>query len=244
MQLRCSWRSVLVLTTVAVLALAGCPKPKPPPVDDSRVDTGPHYDGPEPLVRSVAPDTATEGELVDLSVEGEYFRQGVEVYVGRTRAGNVSLPDGESIRCTAPTSLSPGVYDIRVVNTDTSEARLERAFRVERSADCALQRVYFDYDRSELSGESRSMLEANAECIQSKDFRSVTIEGHADERGETEYNMALGQRRADSVRKYLINLGVNGSVLKTISYGEEKPLQGGAGEVTWSKNRRAELIAQ
>jgi peptidoglycan-associated lipoprotein len=72
----------------------------------------------------------------------------------------------------------------------------------------------------------------------------VTVEGHADERGSTEYNLALGQRRAESVKKYLINLGVRANVLRTISYGEEKPFQGGDGEIIWSKNRRAELIAE
>jgi len=244
MQLRSTSRLVLALALGACLVvMIGCPKPKPPPVDDTPVDTGPHYDGPEPIVRGVNPGKAVEGDLVDLTVEGEYFRQGVVVYVGRSRAGNISLLDGETIRCTAPTSLSPGVYDIRVVNTDTSEADLIRAFEVERAADCSLQRVHFDYDRSELTGSAQGALEANASCIQDKGYSSVVIEGHADERGSTEYNLALGQRRADSVKKYLINLGVRANVLRTISYGEEKPLQGGDGEIIWSKNRRAELIA-
>ncbi len=244
MQLSSPWRLVLALSAGAcLLVMVGCPKPVPPPIDDTPVDTGPHYDGPEPIVRGIQPGRAAEGELVDLTIEGEYFRQGVVVYVGRSRAGNISLLDGETIRCTAPTSLSPGVYDIRVVNTDTSEDQLSRAFEVERAFDCSLQRVHFEYDRSELTSSSQKALEANAECIQQKGFRSVVVEGHADERGSTEYNMALGQRRADSVKKYLINLGVSGGVLRTISYGEEKPYQDGAGEVVWSKNRRAELIA-
>ncbi len=242
MQLSCPWRLVMAFTLG--LILVGCPKPVPPPVDDTPVDTGPHYDGPEPIIRGVSPTQAKEGELVDLTVEGEYFRQGVVVYVGRSRAGNISLLDGETIRCTAPTSLSAGVYDIRVVNTDTSEDEMSRAFEIERAFDCSLQRVHFEYDRSELGGSAQRALEENAECIQQKGYRSVVVEGHADERGSTEYNLALGQRRADSVKKYLINLGVNGGVLRTISYGEEKPITDGAGEVNWSKNRRAELIAE
>ena len=103
-------------------------------------------------------------------------------------------------------------------------------------------RVYFDYDKSELTSSARKALEDNARCIQEKGFTKVKIEGHADERGSTEYNLALGQRRADSVKKYLTNLGVSSSALRTISYGEEQPLENGAGEAIWSKNRRAELV--
>jgi len=242
MQLKRVYRiATITLAALGLIALTACPKPVPPPIEEE--DTGPHYDGPEPIIRTVTPSSAKEGELVDLTVEGQYFRQGVEVYVGRTRASNTSLTDGETIRCTAP-KLGAGSYDVRVVNTDTSQATLTRAFRVDAAFDCSLVRVHFDYDRSELSSSSRKTLEDNARCIQEKGYSKVRIEGHADERGSTEYNLALGQRRADSVKKYLTNLGVGGGVLRTISYGEESPIENGAGEVVWSKNRRAELVSE
>ncbi len=234
-------RFLLLLIGISLLGLTACPKPPPPPVE-VEVDTGPHYDGPEPIIGSVSPSSAKEGELADLTVQGQYFRQGATVYVGRSRAGNVSLVDGETIRCTAPTSLSAGSYDVRVVNTDTSEASLTRSFRVEEAFDCSLVRVQFDYDTAELSGASRRTLEQNAECIQKKGFTKVRIEGHADERGSTEYNLALGERRAETVKKYLTNLGVSSSVLRTISYGEEKPLERGSSESNWAQNRRAEVV--
>ncbi len=233
---------LLIASTLLLGALAGCPKPPPPPVEP--VDEGPHYDGPAPIIRGVTPEGGKEGEMVDLTVEGEYFRTGAVVFVGRSRASNINVMAAEVIKCTAPTGLSAGVYDVRVVNTDTTEDILSRAFTVEKSLDCTLQRVNFDYDRAELTRSAQRSLEANAECIQERGFRSVRVEGHADERGSTEYNIALGQRRADSVKKYLVNLGVSASVLRTISYGEESPVRTGSGEINWSENRRAELVAE
>ena len=71
---------------------------------------------------------------------------------------------------------------------------------------------------------------------------SIVIEGHCDERGTAEYNMALGQRRAEETKKYLINLGIKESIIKTISYGEERPLDPGNNEEAWAKNRRAHFV--
>lgn len=234
--------SVALFVTTMLVGLVGCPKPPPPPPEV--VDQGPQYDGPAPIISSVRPGSGKEGEITDITVEGQYFRSGAVVYVGRKRGSNVSVVDGGTIRCTAPGGISAGVYDIRVVNTDTTEDTLARAFTVEQAYDCALTRVNFDYDRAELNRSAQKSLEDNAECIQQKGYSSVRVEGHADERGSTEYNLALGQRRADSVKKYLVNLGVSSSVLRTITYGEEKPIRGGSGEANWAENRRAELVAE
>ncbi|MFO6421662.1 peptidoglycan-associated lipoprotein Pal [Hylemonella sp. W303a] len=101
--------------------------------------------------------------------------------------------------------------------------------------------VYFDYDSSAIKPEFRAVIEAHARFMQSNPARSVTIAGHADERGGTEYNLALGQRRADAVRQMLVLLGVNSSQIETISFGKEKPAVRGSNEAAWSKNRRAEI---
>ncbi len=107
---------------------------------------------------------------------------------------------------------------------------------------CSPLRVQFDYDSAALGPIAQRALQENAECIDRQGYGRVLIEGHCCELGSTEYNLALGQRRADAVRRYLADLGVDPSVLKTISYGEEVPLEAGDDEVHWSRNRRAEFV--
>lgn len=100
--------------------------------------------------------------------------------------------------------------------------------------------VYFDFDQSTLRPESRSLLLAHAERLRGASV-SVRLEGHADERGSREYNMALGERRANAVRDFLVVQGVSASSLEVISYGEERPAVSGSGEASWSQNRRVEI---
>ncbi len=99
--------------------------------------------------------------------------------------------------------------------------------------------VYFDLDRSDLSSASRDRLAQNAEFIASRPEFTFTIEGHCDERGTNEYNLALGDRRANTALSYLVSLGVDASRITTISYGEENPTCDTSGESCWSQNRRA-----
>jgi peptidoglycan-associated lipoprotein len=102
-----------------------------------------------------------------------------------------------------------------------------------------LKDVHFDYDKSDLSDESKSTLVNNAKWLEQNPDQKVTIEGHCDERGSTEYNLALGERRAKSVRDYLVGLGIDHGRLSIISYGESLPLDPGHNEAAWAKNRRA-----
>lgn len=102
-------------------------------------------------------------------------------------------------------------------------------------------KVHFEFDSSELSGGSSDALRANAGIMQKFTGIRVEIQGHADERGTTEYNLALGQKRATSVRDTLVGMGVADARLKIVSYGEEKPAVSGHSETAWSANRRAEF---
>ena len=102
-------------------------------------------------------------------------------------------------------------------------------------------RVQFEYDSANLTAQGRSALEANAAILAAHPSLSLEVQGHCDDRGTTEYNMALGQRRAESVRKVLTANGVAASRVSTVSYGEERPLQGGGSESAWAENRRAEF---
>lgn len=98
-------------------------------------------------------------------------------------------------------------------------------------------RVFFGYDQYDLSAEARDVLRRQADWLKTYDNSTVVIEGHADERGTREYNLALGARRADSVQAFLISQGVSPNRLKTISYGKERPIDGRSSESGWSRNR-------
>ena len=101
--------------------------------------------------------------------------------------------------------------------------------------------IYFDYDQSNLTAKSIQALKGVSDLMKRNQKITISIEGHADERGTREYNLALGQRRAESVASYLIANGVSRNRLITKSYGEERPLSLGSNDTAWSKNRRVEI---
>lgn len=106
-----------------------------------------------------------------------------------------------------------------------------------------LQTVYFDYDQSEIRPDQRAKLQANAQFLRDNNHVRILVEGHCDERGTREYNMALGERRASATMQYLVSLGVPRSRIEIISYGEEQPVAQGSTESAWSQNRRAQFKA-
>ena len=108
--------------------------------------------------------------------------------------------------------------------------------------DSPLQPVFFDYDSSDVNDASRTTLQANAAVLKKYPTWVVTIEGHCDERGTAEYNLALGERRAVAARTYLISLGLDANRLRTVSYGSEFPFDPAHQETAWSRNRRAHFV--
>ncbi|HIJ95486.1 MAG TPA: peptidoglycan-associated lipoprotein Pal [Desulfuromonadales bacterium] len=106
----------------------------------------------------------------------------------------------------------------------------------------SFETVYFDFDKADLRQDARSALSKNSEAIKALAGAKVQIEGHCDERGSAEYNLALGERRAKSALQYLTTTGVKGDQLSIISYGKEKPAVQGNDESAWAKNRRAEFV--
>jgi peptidoglycan-associated lipoprotein len=102
-----------------------------------------------------------------------------------------------------------------------------------------LAEVHFDFDRAEIRDADRATLAKNADALKRFDFLRVTVEGHCDERGTVEYNLALGERRARAAFDYLVSLGVPADRLKTVSYGKEVPVCQTADEACWQRNRRA-----
>lgn len=102
--------------------------------------------------------------------------------------------------------------------------------------------IYFEYDKSEIQAQYRDIVEAHATYLSDHPDVTVTLEGHADERGSREYNLALGERRAIAVERQLTLLGVQASQINTVSYGEERPVAMGHDESAWSRNRRVEIV--
>ena len=106
------------------------------------------------------------------------------------------------------------------------------------------ENIYFDFDDASLDYTAQSLLKQKAMWLRSNLDANVVIEGHCDERGTNAYNLALGERRAESVKVFLVNSGISGARLTTISYGEEKPVDMGQNEEAWAKNRRATFVLE
>ena len=104
--------------------------------------------------------------------------------------------------------------------------------------------VYFDYDKSDIRGDQQASVQADAQFLSQHQNMNITIEGHCDERGSTEYNLALGDQRASSVKSALTAAGLSASRIKTISYGKEKPFCAESNEACWQQNRRGHIVYQ
>ncbi|MEQ8604606.1 MAG: peptidoglycan-associated lipoprotein Pal [Marivibrio sp.] len=141
---------------------------------------------------------------------------------------------------TADTSGQGTTQTTQTTTTDTGSAQpsvvpgSEEEFITEVG-----DRVFFAFDSSELSSSARATLDRQAAWLQQHRSVQIVIEGHADERGTREYNLALGERRANSVKEYLVSQGVDANRLRTISYGKERPAVAGSTEAAWAQNRRA-----
>ncbi len=238
------WRTIVLPLLAGALLLAGCPKPKPPP----EPVPPPPDEGPAVQIDALVPPKTTEGRAVTVTVEGFGFEEGQDVFLGGDPVRGLDVLSGTEFTFRATDDLKVGDYDLRVVRADGEQALARGAFAVESGrtydGDCTLVTAYFDFDESSLTNDARRLLAANARCMESRGFPRVRLEGHADERGSTVYNLSLGQRRAESVRTYLLNVGVGTTELGTLSYGEERPADTGSSEAAWSKNRRVEFVIQ
>ena len=128
---------------------------------------------------------------------------------------------------------------------DVKELALKRDAAAAAAAEkeqTAFEDIYFAFDKSTIEPEAREILKRLASLLGSNKNYSLVVEGHCDERGTVEYNLALGQRRADAAMKYLVDLGLDKESIKTITYGKERPLNPGHDEEAWAKNRRAHFL--
>jgi peptidoglycan-associated lipoprotein len=148
------------------------------------------------------------------------LKQGLTLAVVMSFLVGCSSSDNKGTETTTTTGTA-------VTDTSSSEATLSNV-------------VYFDFDQYSLTAESRAVLLAHADKLKGASV-AVRLEGHADERGSREYNMALGEKRANAVRDFLVTQGVSGSSLEVVSFGEEQPAATGSDEASWSQNRRVEV---
>jgi peptidoglycan-associated lipoprotein len=142
------------------------------------------------------------------------------------------------------TQQQPGTEEGQAISEEELAAQQRQAAEaMQRGKEAAQQKfvnedVFFDFDDASLTQQARSVLKQKVQWLREIPGVSVMIEGHCDERGTVEYNIALGERRAQSIKTYLANAGIDPSRLQTISYGEERPIDPGHNEEAWAKNRR------
>lgn len=250
-----SFRSLLCLSLV--FFLASCKKKSPPlarpvPLAATPVTAPPDRPAAAPTVEiSASPSTVERGQQSTLNWRATHAASvQIDGGVGNVAAaGSVVISPRESTTYTA-TASGPGGE----AKSSTRVTVIERAPDMIRSTDIdsleeALRQgrvrpVFFEYDKADLSAEARRTLEENARWFRQYPSVPVIIEGHCDERGTEEYNLALGDRRAQAARYHLVQLGVNPDQLETLSYGEERPFAPGHDEASWALNRRAHFVVK
>jgi peptidoglycan-associated lipoprotein len=131
--------------------------------------------------------------------------------------------------------------EVAEVTRDESVADDERALMAARNAFLS-EHVYFAFDKYNLDDAAQEVLMSKADFLRENPDIYITIEGHCDERGTNEYNLALGDRRAESAKSFLVDMGIEAYRISTVSYGEERPLCNGSNEECWSKNRRDQFV--
>jgi len=154
-------------------------------------------------------------------------------------------PTGELPSAPAPSQAPAEEITQPEVKAQETPAPLEEEPGAELEAAASkLQDVYFAFDDYSLTEEARDVLASDGKILSQTPKLKIVIEGHCDERGTVEYNLALGEKRAASARSYLLNYGIDPSRISTISYGKERPFDPGHDEAAWAKNRRAHFVIQ
>lgn len=148
----------------------------------------------------------------------------------------------EAVSPAPQTDAAKGKPD-KTPTASESATSLEALRRGEAPTTGPLREIYFDFDKYDLRPDARATLKANADWLRANPSAQVEIEGHTDERGTNEYNLALGAKRAQSAKDYLVTLGIGAERLSTISYGEEVPACKETTEECWQRNRRARFVS-
>lgn len=208
--------ALLALLAVGVAACAGNPAPEPPPVVAETV--------PQPDADSLAAVRAAERE----AAAARLCREAASAMA----AGNYDRARDlyEQAMRDYPGTECADIAPVQIVIID--------AIMVVR------ERVHFDFDKYNIRDDAAAVLQVKADVLREFPNVKITIEGHCDERGSIEYNLALGQRRADSTVRYLVSLGLSEDMFQAVSYGKERPIAQGSDEAAWQMNRRSEFVIE
>ena len=250
MLLKRNW-SVIWIAIVLVAFASGCkkkaPPPPPPPPPPKAVEAPPPPAAPDIALFVAEPSSIDRGQSSTLRWEV-------------TNANQISIDNGVgTVQATGTRSVYPTETTTYKLTANGPGGTLSKTATVTVNAPPpppppapkvgiserinGLQDAYFDYDKSDIRDDARAALTKDADLLKSifQDFPDavVTVEGHCDERGSAEYNLGLGDRRATSAKDFLVQLGVPGDKLKTISYGKERPVCTESNEACWQRNRHA-----
>lgn len=231
----------LMSAMVGLVLVAGCAKkPKPTP-------QAPPPPPPAPSASLSANPTSIErGQSTRLTWSTENATQVTIEGVGTVEPNgsqDVKPDQSTNYRLTARGPGGTQESTARVTVTEPAPVQsTQPSITDEQWFQQSVQDVYFDYDSAQIRADAQSTIQADAAALKSKPNLRFTIEGHCDERGSTEYNLTLGDERANAVKNALIQAGVNASRINTISYGKEKPFCTESNEACWQQNRRGHLV--
>jgi peptidoglycan-associated lipoprotein len=210
--------SIFILVLCLGLFLVGCPKKT---VKFSREQ--PSVQKSEEARRLEAERAAREAQEAKEAKEAKEAREVRERELARIKEEEAKKPIGGELEKSLVAKKEQGIEG------EVFESKL-------------FKDIHFDFDKYDIRGEDEAILRENAAWLKKNPKMKIQIEGHCDERGTAEYNLALGERRANITKKYLVSLGVASDRISTISYGEERPLDPGHNEGAWAKNRRAHIV--
>jgi peptidoglycan-associated lipoprotein len=169
---------------------------------------------------------------------------GLLIFIGCAEKKSVVTSDAGQSQQATSTPPTDQQMTTSKATPESQDVTTEKSVDLEKMArmKSPVSDINFDFDSSSINADAREILKANANYFMKNRVSSIIIEGHCDERGTAEYNMALGERRAQETKTYLVNLGVKASIMKTVSFGEENPLDPASNEEAWAKNRRAHFV--
>lgn len=232
-------RSLLISFSALALFVAGC-----------------HKKAPAPAAPAYTPPPAAVKPTVTISADRDTINRGESAKLtwSSTDANNVSIaPEVGAVTPQGSTTVTPTESTTFTITASSAGGNAEASVRISVNAPAPVatnnetfdelflkevRDVYFDYDAASIRPDARQVLQKDADFLKGYPNTRVTIEGHCDERGSTEYNLALGQRRANAVKEYLVSLGIPADHLTTTSWGKEKPFCTESNETCWAQNRR------